>query len=398
MTTHGNELFQHVYIIGSKGIPANYGGFETFVEKLTSGQKNRQIKYHVASRSDNSEQADKEKHFEYNGADVFSIDVPNIGSAQAIAYDYKSLKEAIRISKQNQDQHPIFYVLANRIGPFASRFSREIHALGGEFYLNPDGHEWARAKWSKPVRQYWKYSEKKMVAAADLIIADNPEIEKYIKKEYVSFQPETTYIAYGTDIQKSKLSRKDKKVRDWFDRKGIIENNYFLVVGRFVPENNYETMIREFMISKTKKDFVLVTNVGKNKFYEQLKQRTHFDQDSRIKFVGTVYDQELLKYIRENAFAYFHGHEVGGTNPSLLEALSMTRLNMLIDVPFNKAVAKEGAMYWTKSLGDLATQINRAESYEKKRIGDYTKAAHKRVADEFTWESIIAKYERLFLS
>lgn len=121
------------------------------------------------------------------------------------------------------DQHPIFYVLANRIGPFASRFSREIHALGGEFYLNPDGHEWARAKWSKPVRQYWKYSEKKMVAAADLIIADNPEIEKYIKKEYVSFQPETTYIAYGTDIQKSKLSRKDKKVRDWFDRSQKVE-------------------------------------------------------------------------------------------------------------------------------------------------------------------------------
>ncbi|ABJ57362.1 beta 1-4 rhamnosyltransferase Cps2T [Oenococcus oeni] len=393
-----NKIIQHVYIVGSKGIPANYGGFETFVEKLTAGQENRQIKYHVASRFDNSEQAGKKQRFEYNGADVFSIDVPNIGSAQAIVYDYKALKEAIRISKQNQDKHPIFYVLANRIGPFAKHFAKEIHALGGRFYLNPDGHEWARAKWPKPVRKYWKYSEKKMVAAADLIIADNPEIEKYIKKEYSSFHPQTTYIAYGTDVQRSKLTMKDQKVRDWFKQKRITENNYFLVVGRFVPENNYETMIREFMTSRTKKDFVLVTNVEKNRFYERLKQRTHFDQDPRIKFVGTVYDQELLKYIRENAFAYFHGHEVGGTNPSLLEALSMTRLNMLIDVPFNRAVAKEGAMYWNKAIGNLTAQINQTETYDKKRIIDYTQAARKRVTDEFTWESIIAKYEELFVS
>ncbi len=393
-----NKIIQHVYIVGSKGIPANYGGFETFVEKLTAGQENRQIKYHVASRFDNSEQAGKKQRFEYNGADVFSIDVPNIGSAQAIVYDYKALKEAIRISKQNQDKHPIFYVLANRSGPFAKHFAKEIHALGGRFYLNPDGHEWARAKWPKPVRKYWKYSEKKMVAAADLIIADNPEIEKYIKKEYSSFHPQTTYIAYGTDLQRSKLTMKDQKVRDWFKQKRITENNYFLVVGRFVPENNYETMIREFMTSRTKKDFVLVTNVEKNRFYERLKQRTHFDQDPRIKFVGTVYDQELLKYIRENAFAYFHGHEVGGTNPSLLEALSMTRLNMLIDVPFNRAVAKEGAMYWNKAIGNLTAQINQTETYDKKRIIDYTQAARKRVTDEFTWESIIAKYEELFVS
>ncbi len=393
-----NKIIQHVYIVGSKGIPANYGGFETFVEKLTKGQKNKQIKYHVASRFDNSEQAGKKQRFEYNGADVFSIDVPNVGSAQAIVYDYKALKEAIRISKQNQDKHPIFYVLANRIGPFAKHFAKEIHALGGRFYLNPDGHEWARAKWPKPVRKYWKYSEKKMVAAADLIIADNPEIEKYIKKEYSSFHPQTTYIAYGTDVQRSKLTMKDQKVRDWFKQKRITENNYFLVVGRFVPENNYETMIREFMTSRTKKDFVLVTNVEKNRFYERLKQRTHFDQDPRIKFVGTVYDQELLKYIRENAFAYFHGHEVGGTNPSLLEALSMTRLNMLIDVPFNRAVAKEGAMYWNKAIGNLTAQINQTETYDKKRIIDYTQAARKRVTDEFTWESIIAKYEELFVS
>ena len=98
-----------------------------------------------------------------------------------------------------------------------------------------------------------------------------------------------------------------------------------MVVGRFVPENNYETMIREFMKSHSKRDFALITNVS-DKFLEELKEKTHFDQDSRIKFVGTVYDKELLMKIRENAYGYFHGHEVGGTNPSLLEALGSTDL------------------------------------------------------------------------
>ncbi|OUZ23678.1 hypothetical protein A5867_001363 [Enterococcus sp. 6D12_DIV0197] len=104
-------------------------------------------------------------------------------------------------------------------------------------------------------------------------------------------------------------------------------------------------MIKEFMKSDSKKDFVLVTNVEENKFFEKLKSKTDFEKDGRIKFVGTVYDQELLKYIRENAFAYFHGHEVGGTNPSLLEALVSTKLNLLLNVSFNREVGKDGAIY-----------------------------------------------------
>lgn len=93
---------------------------------------------------------------------------------------------------------------------------------------------------------------------------------------------------------------------------------------------------------------MLITNVEQNKFYEELREKTGFEKDKRIKFVGTVYDQELLKKIREDAYGYFHGHEVGGTNPSLLEALGSTQLNLLLDVGFNREVAEDGAMYWSK--------------------------------------------------
>ena len=238
------------------------------------------------------------------------------------------------------------YILACRIGPFARYFRNKIHKLGGKMYVNPDGHEWMRAKWSLPVRKYWKISERMMVKQADLLICDSKNIEKYIRKTYRKYRPKTTFIAYGADIKESSLSNDDKKVVNWFNEKNVKPKEYYLVVGRFVPENNYETMIREFMKSKTKKDFVLITNIKNNKFFDELKKSTGFDKDKRIKFVGTVYDQQLLKKIREQAYGYFHGHEVGGTNPSLLEALASTDLNLLLDVGFNREVAEDAALYW----------------------------------------------------
>ena len=316
---------RHVFIIGSKGIPAKYGGFETFVEKLTEQQKSKDIKYHVSCLAQDS------KEFEHNGARCFNINVPNIGAAKAVYYDIFALRECIRYIKENKIENPIVYILACRIGPFVGRYKKELKKLGGTLFVNPDGHEWKRGKWNVAIRKYWKISEKLMVKHADLLVCDSKNIEKYIQEDYKQYNPKTTFIAYGADMEKSKLSDNNPKLINWYKEKGIKAKEYYLVVGRFVPENNYETMITEFMKSNTKKDFVLITNVEQNKFYEQLKQKTGFDKDSRIKFVGTVYDQELLKKIRENAYGYLHGHEVGGTNPSLLEALASTDLNLLLE-------------------------------------------------------------------
>lgn len=385
-----------VYIIGSKGIPAKYGGFETFVEKLTEYQKDSNIQYYVACMRENSAKSGiTEDRFEHNGAICFNVDVPNIGPARAIAYDIAAVNKAIELAKENKDEAPIFYILACRIGPFISRIKRKILAIGGTLLVNPDGHEWLRAKWSMPVRKYWKFSEKLMVKHADLLVCDSKNIEQYIQEDYKQYQPETTYIAYGTDTAPSNLKTEDTKVRNWYQEKGINENGYYLVVGRFVPENNYETMIREFIKSKSKKDFVLITNVEQNKFYDQLLQDTGFDKDPRVKFVGTVYDQELLKYIRENAFAYFHGHEVGGTNPSLLEALASTKLNLLLDVGFNREVGEDGAIYWKKD--ELASVIEEVEEFDQATIADLDFNSSKRILSAFTWEKIVSNYEEVFI-
>ena len=157
-------------------------------------------------------------------------------------------------------------------------------------------------------------------------------------------------------------------------------------------------MITEFLKSNTTKDFVLITNVEQNKFYEQLRQKTGFDKDSRIKFVGTVYDQELLKKIRENAYGYLHGHEVGGTNPSLLEALASTDLNLLLDVGFNREVGEDGAVYFNKDNMSLANLINKLDNVNEQFIKNKGIQARNRIIKYYTWTHIVKKYEDLFIS
>lgn len=381
---------QHVFIVGSKGIPGNYGGYETFVDKLTEyHQNNPNLKYHVACKAKDT------KTFEYHNADCFDVKVPSIGPAQAIYYDVAALNQCVKYIRQHNIQHPIVYILACRIGPFADHFQKVIHKLGGKLYINPDGHEWMRAKWSAPVRKYWKISEQLMTKHCDLLICDSKNIEKYIHDEYGKYNPKTTFIAYGAETRKSKLTDDDPKLTAWYKEKGLSPKSYYLVVGRFVPENNYETMIREFMKSHSKRDFALITNVS-DKFLEELKEKTHFDQDPRIKFVGTVYDKELLMKIRGNAYGYFHGHEVGGTNPSLLEALGSTDLNLLLDVGFNREVAEDAALYWNKQPGNLALLIDQADNMNAGEITELGEKSSQRVVEAYSWQHIADEYKQLF--
>lgn len=267
-------------------------------------------------------------------------------------------------------------------------------------YLNPDGHEWMRAKWSDPVRKYWKVSEQMMVKYSDLAVCDSVNIEKYIHEQYDGKgirgrNPKTTFIAYGAETRKSLLADDDKKLLSWYEQKGLKPKAYYLVVGRFVPENNYETMIREFMKSKTKKDFAIITNVN-DKFLAELEEKLGYKKDPRIKFVGTVYNKERLMKIRENAYGYFHGHEVGGTNPSLLEALGSTDLNLLLDVGFNREVAEDSALYWSKKDGDLARLIEKADEMKSDEIANLGSKSTQRIEEAYSWPYICGKYEKVW--
>ena len=203
------------------------------------------------------------------------------------------------------------------------------------------------------------------------------------------------FIPYGAETASSAGGGHDAKFAGWLKDQELCAKEYYLMVGRFVPENNFEIIIKEFMKSGTKKRLAIITNVN-GKFLKELERKLHFSSDKRIKFAGTVYDSQLLKKIRENAYGYFHGHEVGGTNPSLLEALGATELNLLLDVSFNREVGEDAALYWKKDAGDLAGLIDAAdlmEGSERRMFGDRAK---KRIESEYSWEYVCGRYEDLW--
>lgn len=408
-----DDVVQHVFLVGAKSL-GNYGGYETFVNKLTEYHQNDdRIKYHVACKANgngcmdpyktNGVQIINEFEFNYHNAQCFRIKIPEkIGSVQAIYYDVAALIKCCEIIKKESIPHPIVYIMACRIGPFMKYFYYKIHKFGGRVYLNPDGHEWKRNKWSPVVRKYWKWSEQMMVRWSDLVICDSRNIENYIHRCYArrgkqGYSLRTTFIAYGAETRKSKLTDSNIQLLKWYEQKGLVPHEYYLVVGRFVPENNYETMIREFINSGSRKKFAIITDVN-DKFLNELDNKVHFRDDYRINFVGTVYDTELLMKIRENAYAYIHGHEVGGTNPSLLEALASTNLNLVLDVDFNREVAGNAAMYWSKGDGNLASIIDIADGISLEKRKEYGKRAKQRIEKAYSWKYICERYAEEFLN
>lgn len=386
-----DEGLRHVFLVGSKGIPAQYGGYETFADQLTGRRESTALRYHVARISDDN------LRYLYHGAECYNVRVPQIGPARAVIYDMMALNRAIRYCRRHPEiKAPIFYVLTCRIGPVTGLLKKQIRRLGGCLYLNPDGHEWMRRKWSAPVRAYWRMSERLMVRQADLVICDSLAIEGYIRSTYGKYRPRTTYISYGADPSPSAVGDDDAAFRDFLAENGLEKGEYYLVVGRFVPENNFETILREFMRSKGTKKLAVMTTTNVP-LMQKIENRLHFSTDDRIRFTGTVYDEQLLKKIRENAFAYLHGHEVGGTNPSLLEALASTRLNILLDVSFNREVARDAALYFTKKEGSLAGVFAKAESLSEETLSGYGELAKQQIRERYTWERITEQYETLFL-
>ena len=379
---------KHVYLIGSKGIPAHYGGFETFVERLTALKQSKDIMYHVACLKEAPEP-------HHNGADCFAVRVPEIGPAKAILYDRKAFLKALKEIRKNREE-AVIYVLACRLGPFMTGLVIKAHLLNVPVYINPDGHEWMRKKWSGPVRAYWKASEKNMVKMADLCICDALEMERYIKEEYAAFQPKTCYLSYGADQNTDISAETEAAYRKWLSEHDLKAGDYALIVGRFVPENNYLLMLAEYCTAETDHPLCIITDYEGKPFYDKLLQETQFDTDERIRFVGTVYDRGLLALIRRNAWVYIHGHEVGGTNPSLLEALAETEVNLLLDVPFNREVGQDAALYFTKEPGNLAVILDMIELYDEDNRHALGQHAKQRIREAYRWEDIVAKYEALW--
>ena len=383
---------KNIIIIGARGYENNYGGWETFVTNVIKNYKDKNVKFHVPELT--NERQENKMIKEKDGVACMQVYSPKVGFVTMFIYAIFALKYMKKYIKEKELENVIIYVLGCRVGPFYPFLIHSLKKQGVKIYLNPDGLEWTREKWAWWIKECFKISEYCMVKHSDYIVCDAKAIKEYIDNRYKKFHKLSYFIPYGAYLNQK--SSKNEIVKDLFKKYKLKENNYYLIVGRFVPENNYELMIREFMSSKTKKDLVIIANVEENRFYKDLKKKTKFDSDKRIKFIGTVYDKEALLYFRENAYAYLHGHSAGGTNPSLLEALATTKINILFNAIYNVEVGTFSCLYFSKQKGDLKKIIEKCENFDEKTRKKYEKLAKERIKSAYTWKLVVEKYKEIW--
>ena len=375
---------KHVFIIGARGYHSNYGGWETFVSNLVDYYEDENTIFHISMFTD-----ENLKEYKVNENIIVNpITVKTSGSAKMFLYTIKAFKYYIKYVKENNIKSPYFYILGLKLFNYLGLKKKVVDKLGINIIVNPDGLEWKRSKWSYPVKKFFLMSEKLMLKNAGLIICDSLGIEEYLIEKYPKLKGKTKYIAYGyEEVDLKKVN--EKKVLDEYSLK---KDEYILMVGRCVPENNYELIIREFMESSIDKNLVIISNLSSTNYSGKLMDMAK--DDTRIVFIDGVYDRQKLATIRKNAFAYIHGHSVGGTNPSLIESLSLTDLNILYDVNFNRYAGDDTCLYF-KEEGSLTKILNNERILKKykKQLGPKAK---KRVKENFTWKIIVDKYKEIF--
>lgn len=369
-----------VAIVGSRGIPNNYGGFECFTENIS--QKLAKKDYDIYVSCEHPENEDPPEKFNEVNLFYFPIKHPKsniLGMLYEIIYDAYSLFYA----SLKVDQ---VYML----GYSASIFFFIPKLFGKKLYLNPDGFEWKRNKFNGMIKFMLKIQERIGVFWADTIIADSKGIKNYYDNKY---EKNSKFIAYGvSDIPKINWNEEylPETLKDM-----DIESNYWLLVARLEPENNIHTIVEGYIKSKTKKPLVIIGNFL-NSGYEKTitDMMDEMDEDKKIVFTGGIYNQKALNMLRQNCFGYIHGHSVGGTNPSLIEAMVMKNILLTHKNQFNEEVCEDSALYF-KDSEELKTKMDDIDEYpEKYQI--MKNLAFFRVKQEYSWEKIVSEYDDLF--
>lgn len=379
---------KNVFIVGARGYHYKYGGWETFVDNLVDNYDDRNTRFHISELSFKPQKSIKPR----KNVTIDYINVRNLGSATMLIQTIKAFKYYLKYIEKSKIENAYIYVLGLKLGPYLILKKKKIKKLNVKIVLNPDGLEWKRAKWGYFVKRFFLLSEKLMFNHCDLLVCDSKGIIEYIENTYPKNKVPKEYIAYGTTNFRQITANEEKKILEKYK---LEHDKYFAVICRMVPENNFELIIKEFMKTNIDKELVIVSNIKNNKFYNELLNKIKFDKDSRIRFIGGVYDAKALTVIRRNAFAYIHGHSAGGTNPSLLESMGIVDLNVLYDVEFNKLVGQDSCLYFNSESGNLAGLLNDIKSLEGKRESLGIKA--KEIIDkQFTWQIIVQQYKEIF--
>lgn len=366
-----------IAFVSTRGIPNNYGGFEQFAEYISVGLVERGHEVTVYSPHYHPYQ---EK--EYKGVRIKHIYSPEKwmgGSAGSFFYDYACLKDALR----KEDFDIIYEAGYTSIIPAYIRFDVK-NIKRPLFTTNMDGLEYKRTKFNPLVRKFVFWEEKMAVKHSHFLIADNMGIHDYYKEKYGR---ESKFLAYGANIYDDYDA---SLLKEW----ELPPNEYYLLVARIEPENNLYMAIEGYRNSKEYGRRPLVI-VGKTNTPYGKKIVKQYGEDPHIRFVGGIYDFKKLNSVRHFSFAYFHGHSVGGTNPSLLEAMASDCFILAHDNIFNRAVLSDNAVYYSssKDVTDILDNIDRITAKQKVAfIGNNLEV----IRQQYSWEKLVEEHEAYF--
>ena len=352
-----------VAIIGTQGVPAKYGGFETLVENIIGDNCSKDIQYTVFCSSKDIPGKAKE----YDGARLKYVPL-HANGAHSIPYDIISMTRCIC----GYDAVLVLGVSGCMFMPIFKLLCRK------KVIVNIDGLEHRRAKWKGWVRRYLKASEGMAVRFADTIIADNKGIQDYVKEQY---HKEATLITYGGDHALVQLEPEREK--EILDKYGLTSNDYAMSVCRIEPENNCHMTLEAY--ANSKQQLIFVGNWQRNGYSIKLKEE--YSGYNNIKLLDSIYDIDELYALRKNARCYIHGHSAGGTNPSLVEAMHFGRPLLAFDVVYNRETTQGKAQYYqdTKQLQELIDNLP-----------DNGKALQEIAKECYTWKRIAKEYEALY--
>lgn len=353
-----------IAVLGSRGIPARYGGFETFAERLAVGLSERGYDVTVFCEGEDTNSPPL-----FGGVKLSYVSAPAWGPFRTLIFDLRCLWRARR-------DYDIVYMLGYGAAPFCV-----IPRLwGNEVWINPDGLEWARAKWGFVARTYFKCMEWFSLRVADHIVADALAIADSLRERHAAL-PACTVIPYGCEVidappQVQALSKWD-----------LNPGSYFLLVCRLEPENHVFEILKAFSLSDSKSELIVVGNLEPRTPYVTKLLSIH---DSRIRIVGAVYCPQELTALRFYAFGYMHGHSVGGTNPSLLEAMGCGNLILAHDNSFNRETLADAGLFFS-SVAGLTEIINKVETSDED-LDLLRQKAKERARTQYQWPDVVNRY------
>ena len=355
-------------ILGTRGIPNHYGGFECFAEYVSQGLVNKGHEVYVYNSHNHPNQQTA-----WNGVNIIHCYDPEfiMRSFGQFIYDLNCITDA----RKRKFDIILF------LGYTSSSIWGMLYPRKPVIIYNMDGFEWKRSKYSKKVQQFLRYAEKLAIKYSDYFVADSKHIQAYLHEKY-NVAPE--YIAYGADV----FSTPDENIIVQY---GLKKQSYNMLMARMEPENNVEMILDGYHLSTSQLDFIVVGNTG-NKFGKYLKHK--FSGDKRIRFEGAIFNQLHINNLIFFSNLYFHGHSVGGTNPSLLEAMGCHALIVAQDNIFNKSVLNDKAFYFNtpQEVAHYADILSKNTC-----SNEILQANATTIEQQYSWSKIVDEYEAFFL-